>query len=499
MPVNNLLKSVDDAGDAVRNVLRLGYKPDPGIYSRLERAIQQMPENVRVQELPGLLKRYKDGVPGWELKETDLDSVIAGRDVIPRSELLARVKERSPVYTHGETVLGGRPQQTSEWFLSHSDLRAAPWMTDAQHIDNGDALRAKPDYQPHGESPLGRGVSHGKPRYEPYGQGGAEYTEILLTQPSVGGPGFGSHWQGGPAGAEAVAHARFDTHGDALRINELQSDLGIHNRRAREAMADFVEGQPIATQRPAPELPFPLEDSWSDLLIKRLALEAARQGHRAIEIASPRSIADKVGGNIDNYEHFYGKVVPGSLERLGRKMGGLTEDAAAPSEVTVNTPSAVRAEAADAMGSANAFMWQTRRKAPGMGADLMEDEYGEMVRKMTLMRKAGHGDDVLDRFLEQNYQAAYQAGVRSLTDGNMEIGRARKQAGLAVGELIARAKAQSALEASLPAFNPKGDASRRYIMSDEMRKRILTQGIGASLLAPIAAGAAAANDDAVNR
>lgn len=29
-------------------------------------------------------------------------------------------------------------------------------------------------------------------------------------------------------------------------------------------------------------------------------------------------------------------------------------------------------------------------------------------------------------------------------------------------------------------------AGRRYLMSDEMRKRILTSGIGASLLAPIA-------------
>jgi len=71
---------VDTAGRQIAGLLT--YNPGPGIYSRLERAIQQMPENVRVQELPGLLKRYKEGVPGWELKATDLDSVIAGRAVV---------------------------------------------------------------------------------------------------------------------------------------------------------------------------------------------------------------------------------------------------------------------------------------------------------------------------------------------------------------------------------------------------------------------------------
>jgi hypothetical protein len=466
----NPISGIDEAGRKIAGLLT--YNPGPGIYSRLERAIEQMPENVRVQELPGLLKRYKEGVPGWELKETDLDSVIAGRDAVSRSELLARVKERSPVYTHKEIVLGGTPQDTSGYVRDKLAVGSP--------------------------SPLGAGGPHGDAVYGAYSQGGKDYTELLVGQPTVAGE-YGSHWGRGSAKPAAkqyernniIAHARFDTHGDALRINELQSDLGIHNRKAREYAAQnpqtaIVDGQHVVQNDPSAQgLPFPLEDTWSDLLIKRLALEAARKGHRAIEVASPRAIADKVGGNIDNYEHFYGKVVPGALERLGRKMGGLTEDSGALSEVSINTPSAVRAAAAEAMGSANAFMWRTRRKAPGMGADLMEDEYGEMVRKMTLMRKAGHGEDVLDRFLAENYQAAYQAGVKSLTDGNMQLGAARKQAGLAVGELIARAKAQSALEASLPAFNPKGDAGRRYIMSDEMRRRLIEQGVGASLLAPL--------------
>jgi hypothetical protein len=297
----------DDAGRVIAGLL--GYNPGPGIYSRLERAIEAMPENVRVQELPGLLKRYKDGVPGWELKAVDLDSVIGGRPAVPKEELLQAVKERSPVYTHKEVVLADTPP-----------METIPG-----------AFGGLPHYQDEA-SAIGRGIAHGDPKYQDYGQGGRDYTEILLTQPGARSAGeYSNHWgqaatQATSANRDAVAHARYDTHGDALRINELQSDLGIHNRKAREIPESYEPPGAFDRVARGRELPFPLEDSWSDLLIKRLALEAARKGHRAIEVASPRSIADKVGGNIDNYEHFYGKVVPGALERLGRKMGGLVDE-----------------------------------------------------------------------------------------------------------------------------------------------------------------------------
>jgi hypothetical protein len=309
---------LDRAGRTIAGLI--GYDPGPGIYSRLERAVQGMPANVRVEEIPGLLKRYKDGVPGWELKETDFPGLVGDSKVIPRQDLLDRVRERSPVYTHGEVILGGKP-------VLGTPLFDVPVYQDAP-------------------SKLGRGVSHGDPHYESYSQGGEDYAELLLLQPGQSGLGFGSHWsgRGAPLQDQAVAHARYDTHGDALRINELQSDLGIHNRKMREAGPpseyaggdgpfDFMPPQSeeeMAAMRARSQVhPFPLEDAWSDLLIKRLALEAARGGHRAIEIASPRAIADKVGGNIENYEHFYGKVVPGAIERLGRKMGGMVEDAPA--------------------------------------------------------------------------------------------------------------------------------------------------------------------------
>ena len=485
MAPSNAIRGAQRANNIVA---LLEYKPGPGIYSRLERAVQQLPENVRVQELPGLLKRYKDGIPGWELKAVDLDSVVAGRNVVPRDELLAAVRERSPVFTHKEVVLGGSPESV---FKQAGPVPGLGGTFNPVHQSQA--------------SVIGHGVSHGYPKYKEYGQGGDNYSEVLLLQPGAKGDEFGSHWGGHPqvqGTNQAVAHLRYDTHGDALRINEVQSDLGIHNRKMREAQAslDSPDGDYRGMPKdggPPDTLTFPLEDAWADILTKRAVLEAARQGHRAIEVASPRSIADKVGGNIDNYEHFYGKVVPGSLERLGRKMGGLVEDAGLPTDVTVNTPSAVRSAATDAAMSANAFMWRTRRKAPGMGRhDYMEDEYHEIVRKMTLMRKAGHSEEVMDRFLAENYQAAYQAGVRSLTEGNMQLGPARKQAGLAMGELIARAKAQSALEASMPPSSSQGKAGRRYIMSDEMRKRVINEGIPAAIAVGVGTGLATGGSEA---
>jgi hypothetical protein len=443
-----------------------------------------MPENVRVQELPGLLKRYKDGVPGWEVKETDLDSVIAGRDVVPREELLARVKERSPVYTHREVVLADEPP--------------------LQRIEG--AFGGLPQYQ-ESSSPLGQGVAHGDPRYKDYGHGGKDYTEILLTQPDAGVNEYGNHWRGAATSAtranlDAVAHARFDTHGDALRINELQSDLGIHNRRAREAMADFVEGQPIATQRPAPELPFPLEDTWSDLLIKRLALEAARKGHRAIEVASPRAIADKVGGNIENYEHFYGKVVPGALERLGRKMGGLVEDAPLPaSNAYEENLEALRRSYNEPGMDAYQVLTDLRQRRPAWTAQpAFQLTPGDRFENLSNAYQAGMGVQragVIDLdfegrnlFVQHNADDLHKAIVDDLVSRGIEPAVASQQAATAMPRLMRLAEEQAARNRSFvgaqitphaPPPSTTSQVSKRYIMSDEMRRRLILEGVGASI------------------
>jgi hypothetical protein len=104
---------------------------------------------------------------------------------------------------------------------------------------------------------------------------------------------------------------------------------------------------------------------------------------------------------------------------------------------------------------------------------------------MVMMRKAGHDEGIFDKQLMGDYESAYRAGVRSLTGGNLMLPRAKREAGLAVNEMIARAKAQSALEAAQPAMNTARPAAKRYIMSDEMRRRLIEQGVGASVLAPL--------------
>jgi hypothetical protein len=473
--------TVDAAGRAIAGLLT--YNPGPGIYSRLERAIQAMPENVRTQELPGLLKRYKDGVPGWELKETDLDSVIAGRDVVPREELLARVKERSPVYTHKEVVLTEDTPKETVWQYDITD-------------PSGDVVQQArfsemPAYQDEA-SAIGRGIAHGDPKYADYSQGGVGYAEMLLTQPGARASGYGNHWERVATSAtdahrDAVAHARFDTHGDALRINELQSDLGIHNRKQRELQAGSYAG-PEEWSLPnadAETLPFPLEDAWADILIKRIALEAAGKGHRAIEVASPRAIADKVGGNIENYEHFYGKVVPGALERLGRKMGGLVDDT---DPATVMAASRVRGDGIESAAALDRMVELsdlpdidgTRLSGKRQAAERLLGDLGGVI----------HGE---------NYGGGLWDNVRDFPamKANMATNLASLVGPHRMNEMFLRANEIAAARAARrhadnlvtdtplpPSMNPAG---RRYIMSDEMRRRILQEGIPAAVAIGIGA------------
>jgi hypothetical protein len=491
---------IDNAGRQIAGLLT--YNPGPGIYSRLERAVEAMPENVRVQELPGLLKRYKDGVPGWELKAADLDSTIAGRDVVPREELLGAVRERSPVYTHKEVVLGGKPQTSTR-------AEHVTEFQDGQKVGEREQFIEKPVLQ-NNASALGGGVAHGDPIYKPYGQGGKDYTEVLLVQPGAYGPDFDSHWSHSPAprADEAVAHARYDMHGDALRINEVQSDLGIHNRKMREQYPSASTGDPdeiVLGAGPGYDgdatgpLPFPMEDAWADVLIKRMALEAARQGRRAIEVASPRAIADKVGGNIDNYEHLYGKVVPGALERLGRKMGGLTEDKSVPVAVskTLDRPDAAgRAEIRDTVrGIQN-------------GDEYVGGAFWRQYNNLIMNNlPPGARDMVYDEFGGTGYKESSPAEIASgMYDELVRLGYTPQQAQAVASKALFEAPRAARLQhhyAQQRAFDSLGatflgqsqpSPGRRYIMSDEMRRRLIQQGVGAAV-----AGGVLSQDDLIDR
>jgi hypothetical protein len=427
-------------------VPRLTYNPGPGIYSRLERAVEAMPENVRVQELPGLLKRYREGVPGWELKATNLDEVIAGRDVVPRDELLARVREASPVYTHGEVVLRD-PEMSSAW----EDLASAP--------------AASP-------SPLGRGSPEGVTGYADYSQGGKDYTEILLTQPNADGSQFGSHWHQHP---NAVAHARFDVHDGYLRVNELQSDLGIHNRKARERGPgpDLPVPPGGAIQSfPAGELPFPMEDAALELLLKRLNLYAAKNGLRGVEIASPRAIADKVGGNIENYQHAYGKVAVGNQQRLARKLGGMAEDPYA-SMMPQGMDRPLRTLPEELQGS-----YEFAR------------DHGRLVDAS--MASAADSARVMNEFSGWPAQGRTQAEVATdIYDRLAKLGYSPVEAQAITSRALFEAPRTADLQTRY--VNQEGGVRGqrqspviyRGTMSDEMRRRIIEQGIGASVLAPL--------------
>lgn len=428
--------------DPVTSIRRLiSYNPGPGLYSRMSRAVERMPNVIRTQELPGLLRKYPEGVPGWEVSA--VAPALEGVQSIPRQDLLELIQQHSPAYTHGELLLQGkmapRPLILPEGFF-----------------------RGVSPGQLTGMRPLGRGVAVGDTKFQDFGQGGDNYGELLLVQPGADGQEFGSHWGALPGGMlrvraanSAVAHARFDTHGDALRINELQSDLGIHNRKQREMR---LEGVPDAR---GDGLPFPLEGAWADILIKRIALEAARGGHRAIEIASPRAIADKVAGNIDNYEHFYGKVVPGAIERLGRKMGGVVDDTG------LERPNTLSPYFKEAM----------------YGYSHLDELTSDLPRGAI----TGPYGNLLASFQVPEAQEWAMRGMFERLSAHV----GPEEAGRRLNELFLHAQRHHAADMAVrleAKTTPAGstDVPRRYIMSDEMRRRILQQGIGLGVLGGMA-------------
>jgi hypothetical protein len=486
---------IDEAGRTIAGLLT--YNPGPGIYSRLERAIEQMPETVRTQELPGLLKRYKDGVPGWELKATDLDEVIAGRDVVPRSELLARVKERSPVYTHKEVVLGGDPPQQGAW---HYD----EFGPDGSVVTPG-GVRTGPVYQD-APSPLGQGVSHGQPRFGRFSQGGSEYTERLLLDPANPAAALPRphHFHrdypnaGSPlplnasreitdaASGGTVGHLRYDRHGDALRLNELQSDLHNYNIKSAKAGGE--------------QLPFVGSDATRELLIKQFLLDAARKG-AAVEIASPKAISEAVNMPLDHAQHLYGKVYPSDLERMGRKLGGLTR---------VDGPEFVPGGYEPARGALTQRIDDLHTEA----FRAAEAAAGVTGNPNSLLGELYQFDAAMERIVgglrdgRHSYLGAGSGGLSARQAGQelyddifsaatTRVGlprdRAQAMAAGAMPSIMRLAEEIAAAEDALEALRPIAKerfpvappVGYRAVMSDEMRRRIIQQGIGASVLAPL--------------
>jgi hypothetical protein len=513
---------VDNAGRVIAGLLT--YNPGPGIYSRLERAIEAMPENVRAQELPGLLKRYKDGVPGWELKATDLDSVIAGRDVVPKSELLARVQERSPVYTtrelrleapkprhipdeirnpalqvmrendylgfdtlgQGMAAVREHPDWRNRWEVSDDD--AGPLEAYRNWYANPGA-----DYAGREIRGLGATEAHGPTRFHDYaGHGAKDYTELVFMQPNFGRtpghhwhPDYPKPWDASPqvqqvAGRDAVSHMRMATHGDALRLLESQSDV----------LNDAIKAE--ESGRPAPAR-YDMQQAQVELDIKRLALEAARSGKRAIEIASPEAIARSVGMPLEHAQHRYGKVIPSELERLGRKMGGLVDDTPA------NAGEVIRYELPYDGGNLVAeprhfaekiFKDEFPRTGPAPAFEIDPTQaYNRLEYSYSL-----HPDQTKDAagVLHAALAVRLQRAGMSAADASVAAGKRMPELMRLAEEQSARANAydrvyelRDAQDAAGKMAERRGVPGKRYIMSDEMRRRLIESGVGASVLAPL--------------
>jgi hypothetical protein len=279
---------------------------------------------------------------------------------------------------------------------------------------------------------------------------------------------------------------RYDRHGDALRLNELQSDL--HNFNIKSAKAGGAQ------------LPFVGSDATRELLLKQFLLDAARKG-TAVEIASPHAISEAVNMPLDHAQHLYGKVYPSDLDRMGRKLGGLTRD---------DGPEFVPGGYEPARGALQRRIeelyteaYRAAERAAG-GSGNQNSLVGELYQLDTaLERIVGGLRDGRSSYLGAGPEALppRQAGQELYDDiysaATMQYGlprdRAQAMAAEAMPGIMRLVEEIAAAENSLDALRPIAmerfrappPVGYRATMSDEMRRRIIEQGIGASVLAPL--------------
>jgi hypothetical protein len=190
----------------------------------------------------------------------------------------------------------------------------------------------------------------------------------------------------------------------------------------------------------------------------------------------------------DRARHVYDKLLPGHLERLGRKMGGMTPVATkrGPEPVTGSPYDITAAEAkvrdqfADLSAEANQYMKPDSKLLKSDG----------LIRRLEQAVRSGedavpHAERLKLNMLIHASDSGWPAEAAEIAVDRTMPGIMRRVENYAHARNQRNAIAQLSAETE-PAFSPPAEPGRAYEMSEEIFRRILTQGIGASLLAPMA-------------
>lgn len=469
-------------------VALLTHRPDPGLYSRLERAVEKLPKEVRIDGLANRLRKSPEGVSSWELgpvMESLFQSEESFGKTIPRNLLLGHVRKASPALTHKESVLhaSGPNRWDSEGMFGSGSLGQGP-------------LAGTPEYGGHSE---------------PWSE---NYREILLQQPNaskisaqpIDGERAGVKWDGGHWGGfpDTIAHARIADRGDALRVIELQSDVRNQN----------------ISNRPGGDIwdpnKFPLYDHYPEVMLKGILLRAAREGKRAIEIPDFGFLERNTGMRPAGVQHVYGGQVPGTLIRAARPLGGLID--AGPQPAPTRLPQALTADQQyrSYLDGGYSDLWMERDAAkqailrPIYDALPNQDRNSFNDWRWSPMGLSATPDDIVDSLRAGGSQISalrrLRANALRQAEAAWATGPLDADKFNASREAVERAMPQSAdamqrfqdlmdslgrVQALYDQYEPlplRGKTrqpvatSRRLVIPDSVRRRIIEGGIGLSVL-----------------
>lgn len=462
----------------------LTHTPAPGLYSRLERAVEQLPKEVKTEGLENRLRKYPEGISGWELKPfmqaVEGAGVLgpqAGNPSVPRQFLLDLVHQNSPAFTHREGLL--------------AEGGSLPLLGRQEDV-----------WEAAGK--IGSPTVVGKPQYATAAEDvGGNYRIHLLMQPKLptssmltplGSP---RKWEGGHWGSHpnTIAHMRTKDVGDAIRLQEVQSDIRNQNVQHLAEQKEFYQDtfDPSQHKDLWPQKQVPLYDDYPEVLLKGLLLRAAHEGKRAIEIPPFDAISNYVSMRPSGIQHVYGGQVPGTLIRIGRPLGGLI-DAEPQARGPVNIPAFHQGEHAyGAIQRTQQDMFDAASRAARLaGLDEIDRDIiyfanrsvrgAEDLHKYLQHRnhQLGYDSREMDRYLMlQMPEIMRQVELWHRARDRVSIGSPLLEASMRADEAMEDARARGIVADPAPA------PSRRLEIPDSVRKRIIQGGIGLGVLAPL--------------